>query len=71
MRKKAKTIIGIFEKDTRSNPSHDLNFEKVENGYWREAFGDQKTHPYLVRLLLKSVGYNLYRGRFSNTKSQI
>ena len=69
MRKKAKTIKGIFEKDTMNNPPHDVSFKIAMNRYRRREFGDKETHPFLVRLVLESVDHNLQRGRFSNKRA--
>jgi len=49
MRKKAKAITWIFEKDTMNNPPHDVSFKIAMNRYRRGEFGDKETHPFLVR----------------------
>ena len=49
MRKKAKAITWIFEKDTMNNPPHDVSFKIAMNRYRRGEFGDKETQPFLVR----------------------
>ena len=58
MRKKAKTITGIFEKDTVNNPPHGVSFKITMNRYRRGEFGDKETHPFLARPILESVDYS-------------
>lgn len=43
MRRMAKTITGIFERNTMSNSSSDQNFEPVENRQNGKAFGNKNT----------------------------
>lgn len=43
MRRMAKTITGIFERNTMSNSSSDQNFEPVENRQNGKAFGNKTT----------------------------